>query len=148
MAWITDFSPRVVQSDLRSDAYVLGAPRPASKLTHAVAVYAGDRRSWPSAPRSPWRGSREESYGIALGYAPQYQRAVLTDSGVTRAERALSSPPGRRPLAEAYSIQLLLLHIPEYEWLNAVDRICRDARSRFGAGLRAAMGALRGGRRD
>lgn len=146
MAWTTDFSPRTVRSDSRSDPYVLGAPRLEDKPTRAVAAYANNRRSWLRAPRSPWRGSREESYEIAIGYALQYRRAVMTDSGVTQAKRALSSRLGRRPLAEVRALQLP--HIPEYGWLNAVDRVRRDASLRFGAELRAAEVPTRGEARD
>lgn len=136
MAWDTDFSPETVQSDFRSDAYVLGVSSLGSKLTRAVAAYVTNRRSWLSAPRSSWRGSREESYETAVGYALLYQRAVLTASGVAQAKRALSSPLGWRPLALVYSLQLS--NVPDYEWEHAVDRVCRDARLRFGAELRAA----------
>lgn len=142
MDWHTDFSPETVQSDLRSDAYVLGVRSLERKLTYAVEAYVNNRRSWLSAPRSSWRGSREESYEIAIGYALQYQRAVLADLGAAQAKTALSGPMGWQYFALMYLIRLP--HMPEGEWEMAVGRVRRDARLRFGAELRAAELSPRG----
>lgn len=136
MSWSTDFSIETVQADFCCDACLLEVHALELKLIHAVEAYATNRRLWRYAPHPSWRGSREESYGIAIGYALLYQRAVLIASGVEQAKQVLSSPRGWRPLALARSAQLS--HIPEDEWKRAVDSVCCDARLQFGAELRAA----------
>lgn len=138
MTWTTDFSPETVLQDLHHpDRPHILEP----KLASAVAAYVNNPRQWRFAPVTGWRGTRDESYDIAVNYALIYQRSVRAYFGVTRAKRAMAD---WRSLAAGYRLQHP--NIPKDEWVMAVDLVCRDARRRFGAELRAAELSPRAGR--